>query len=86
MNNLRLPQTDSATFRGLVTALQALFTFIVGFILAVWQVPGVPKVAEDFVWNNAPQTLISFGIPLILGTGIVSFLFNRFIRRNVSTY
>ncbi len=87
MNNLRLPQTDSATTRGLVTALQAFITFLIGFSLAVWQVPGVPQAAQNFVWNNAPQTLVAFGLPLIVGTGITSFFFNLFFRKgSVSTY
>ena len=87
MNNLRLPQTDSATFRGLITALQALITFSVGLILAIWQVPGVSKAATDFVWVNGPTTLAAIGIPLIIGTGIVSFLFNLLLRKGtVATY
>ena len=87
MNNLRLPNSDSATYRGLITALQSLITFFIGLLLAVWQVPGVSKVAMDFVWNNAPQTLVAFGIPLIVGTGIISFLYNLLFRKgSVSTY
>ncbi len=87
MNNLRLPQTDSATFRGLITALQTLITFIIWLVLAVLQVPGVPKAIVAFLVFNGPQTLLSFGVPLIVGTGLISFLSNYFFRKGtVSTY
>ncbi len=87
MNNLRLPQKDSATFRGLITALQALVTFIIGLILAIWQVPGVPKAFLDFVWNNAPSLLFTLGISSSIGVGIISFLSNYFFRKGtVPTY
>lgn len=83
---IRTPQTDSATWKGLMTALQALITFVVGLILAIWQVPGVPKAIEDFVWNNGSTTLAAVGIPLVVGTGLTSFLINYFFRKNVPTY
>lgn len=83
---MRTPTTDSATFRGLMTALQALITFVIGLAFAIWQVPGVPVAIQNFVWNNGPLTLAAFGIPLILGTGVISFLINYFFRRNIPTY
>lgn len=86
MNNVRLPKVDSAVFRGLITMYQAFLTFVIGFIVAILQVPGVPKAAMDYVWNQAPQTLLAMGIPLIIGTGLVSFLMNYLFRRNVPTY
>lgn len=86
MNNIRFPQIDSAVFRGLVTMYQAFLTFVLGFIVTILQVPGVTDAAKDYVWNQAPQTLFAMGIPLIIGTGIVSFIMNYLFRRNVPTY
>jgi hypothetical protein len=67
---------DSALIRGIRTTLQALLAFMVGLVLAVWQVPGVPEAVHTYISNNLPNTLLAFGLPLALGTGLVSFLWN----------
>lgn len=86
-NNVRPPTLNSATGRGLTTAVQALVSFIIGLILAIWQVPGVPKAVMDFVWNSGPTLLVTLGISTSLSVGIVSFLWNFFFRKStVSTY
>jgi hypothetical protein len=87
MNNLRLPETDSAAFRGLVTALQTFITFLIGLLLTIFQVPGVSKAAGDYILFYGPNVLFSLGIPLVIGAGLVSFFYNFLFRRGmVSTY
>ncbi len=85
MNNLRLPSQDSATGRGIKTALQTVIgftvTFFTGLILAVWQVDGVPQVVLNYVQHNFIQVLLSIGIP----AGVAGFVWNYF-RKNVPNY
>ncbi len=83
---MRQPSIDSATWKAIMTLLQALLAFSVGLILAVWQVPGVPKAVMDFVWNNGPTVFLSVGLPLSLGAGIISFLINWLFRKGIQTY
>lgn len=87
MNNLRTPNIDSATGKGLMTILQAFITFFIGLTMAIWSVPGVPKAIVDFVWNNGPSLLVTVGLPLAVGSGVVSFILNRLFRKGtVSAY
>lgn len=72
---------DSALWRGTVTALQAVFAFLVGLIAVVWNVDGVPQAVVAYTQNNLPELLALFG----LGTGLTSFLFNLIFRKNVPT-
>lgn len=86
-SDVRPPTLNSATGRGLVTAAQVLVTFMIGLALAVWQVPGVPKAIEDFVWNNGPTLLAALGVSSAIGTGLISFLWNFIFRKSsVATY
>ena len=55
---------DSALARGIRTFLQA----IIGTLVAVWAVPGVPEV----VGKNIVPLVIAFGVP----TGLASFIWN----------
>lgn len=82
-----LPAKDSAASRGIKTALQALFTFVVGLLVVIYQVPGVPETIINYTWQHLPDVLLSVGIPMTIGTGLVSFLYNViFRRRDVQVY
>lgn len=70
---MRLPTKDSATWRGLVTAVEAT----VAFILAILTVPGVAEVIRDF--NQEIFVLI----PTI--TFILNFVRN-YLRKDVANY
>ncbi|MGH2611572.1 MAG: hypothetical protein ACRDFB_00815, partial [Rhabdochlamydiaceae bacterium] len=76
MSKIPSPQKDSATWRGLITALQSFITFLIGLGLTVWNVPGTPQAVSHFVITQAPGVLFSVGILSAVGTGIVSFLVN----------
>lgn len=67
---------DSARGRGLRTGIQAalaaLLTFIIGLIMAVWKVPGVPVAVVDYVQGHLIEVLLAIGIP----SGLVSWVWN----------
>jgi hypothetical protein len=63
--------------KGLRTGLQAavgvLVTFLVGLVLAVWNVPGVPETVLTYVGDHLAQVLLVVGIP----SGLVAYVQNR---------
>lgn len=67
---------DTALVRGVRTFLQAILTFLGGLVVAVWNVPGVPEAVHTYVTSQGPGLLFTIGLPLALGTGAVSFLWN----------
>ena len=86
MNNLRGPNIDSAAGKGLMTALQSLISFLIGLIVTVYQVPGVPDAIINFTYNHLPEVLVNIGIPLIIGSGATSFIINYLFRKNIAAY
>ncbi len=76
-----LPGQDSATGRGIKTALQAVVGSLVGLVVTVWAVPGVPEAVFDYVQKNLVQILLMVGIP----SGVASFVWNYF-RKDVKNY
>lgn len=70
---MRLPQKDSATWRAVITAVEAT----VGFILALLAVPGVAEVVRDF----NPEVFVL--IPTIVG--VLNFARN-YLRKDVVNY
>ncbi len=70
---MRLPKVDSATYRAIVTALQAL----VGFILAALAIPEFRQLVLDFYPAALPY--------IVTGAGMASFILN-FFRPNVRNY
>lgn len=85
MKNLNLPSQDSATGRGIKTFVQAVIGFVVGLIVTVWAVPGVPEAVIKYVEANLSQVLLTIGLPVALSTGIVSFIWN-FFREDIKNY
>lgn len=69
-----LPTKDSATSRGIKTAVQAIIGLIVGLLVTVWAVPGVPHVVINYIQSNFIQVLLSVGIP----SGLASWIWNAF--------
>lgn len=59
--------------KGIRTGFQAVVGALVGLILAVWAVPGVPEVVVNYLQDNAIQLLLIIGIP----SGIVAFVQNK---------
>jgi len=70
---MRLPKVDSATYRGIVTAIQAFL----GFMVAAVALPEFRQLVQEFY----PAAL-----PLIVsGAGIASFILNV-VRGSVKNY
>ena len=69
---------DSATDRGIKTAVQAMLGFLAGLAMAIWAVPGVPHAVISYIEANIPQMLLIIGVP----SGLVSFGWN-FLRKDV---
>lgn len=78
---MNLPSQDSATGRGIKTAVQAIIGSIVGLLVTVWGVPGVPDAVLDFLQKNWLQLALLVGLP----SGATSFIWNYF-RSNVKNY
>lgn len=82
---MKLPSQDSATGRGIKTFIQAVGGFIVGLVVTVWAVPGVPQAVINYVQQNAAQVLLTIGLPVAVSTGVISFIWN-FLRKDVKNY
>lgn len=76
---------DSAVSRGIKTALQALITFVIGLIIVVANVPGVTDAIVTYTKDHALEVVVAFGVPLSVGTGLTSFLYNWLWRKDVKT-
>lgn len=74
---------DTATGRGIRTAIQALIGFVIGLIIAVWTVPGVQQVVSDYLLQNLLGLTMVVGIPTGIASGLVGFLWNVFLRKDV---
>lgn len=82
---MKLPNQDSATGRGVKTAVQAfisaLIVFSTGFIGVIQSVPGCSEAVVGFLQDNAVQYALLLGIP----AGIVAFVMN-FFRKDIKNY
>ncbi len=84
---MRLPQANSNTHRSLITALSVLLAYFIGLVLAIIQVPGVPAVFVNYVWNNTPALFLSMGIPVTIAPFVVNFIINYLFRsKSIATY
>lgn len=70
---MRLPKLDSATWRGVITALQTLGSFLVALV-------AIPEVM-DLITQHYP----TFVPGVVVGAGIISFAINLF-RKDVKNY
>lgn len=58
--------------KGVRTALQAIVGALIGLVLVVWAVPGVPEAVVEYLKSNAVPVLLAIGIP----SGIVAWVQN----------
>jgi hypothetical protein len=59
--------------KGIRTALQAIVGALVGLVVVVWAVPGVPEAVIEYATTNLVPLLLAIGIP----SGVVAWLQNR---------
>lgn len=71
---------DTAVYRGIRTGLQAIAAFLVGAVLVVWNVPGVPDALYNYVVTDTLQNLLSVGVL----SGLAGFAWNA-LRKDVPT-
>lgn len=76
-----LPTQDSATGRGLKTAFQAFFGFVIGLLAVIWAVPTVPETVYSYLIHNWMTFALAVGLP----SGIISFIMNA-LRPDVKNY
>jgi hypothetical protein len=58
--------------KGVRTALQAIVGALIGLVLVVWAVPGVPEATIEYARTNLIPLLLVIGIP----SGVVAWLQN----------
>lgn len=76
MDNLRLPDKNTATTNSFEVFLKALGGFALGLLVAVWKVPGVPEAISSYVQQNWMSIILTVGIPTALSTGIINLIFD----------
>jgi hypothetical protein len=77
----KLLKGDTAVWRGVRTAVQAVIGFLTGLAATVWAVPGVPQAVQNYLSGHVIQLLVGFG----LSTGLAAFVWNA-IRKDVKTF
>lgn len=64
---------ETPTGKGLRTAVQTIIGALIGLVIAVWAVPGVPEVVIEYARTNLIPLLLVIGIP----SGFVAWFQNR---------
>jgi small basic protein len=82
---MRLPSQDSSTGRAIKTMAQAIVGFIIGLVVVVWNVPGVPDAIKAYTQVHLVDALLTIGVPIAVSTGAFAFVWNLF-RKNVPNY
>ena len=75
MDDLRLPEKNTATRNSIEVALKALLGFASGLIVVVWTVPGVQDAVSNYVRDNWMQVGAVVGVPSVF-TGLINFFFD----------
>lgn len=74
MDNVRLPEKNTATRNSFEVFLKAGAGFIFGLFAAIWAVPGVPDAITQYLLDNWMQVALTVGLPSALGTGLVNLI------------
>ena len=64
---------NEPSVKGIRTALQAVVGSLIGLVVVVWAVPGVPEAVIEYAKTNWLPILLSIGIP----SGLVSWIQNK---------
>lgn len=59
--------------KGVRTAIQAMVGSVIGLVVVVWAVPGVPEAVAEYMKTNWLPILLTIGVP----SGIVAWVQNR---------
>lgn len=69
--------TQSPLVKGIRTAIQAIIGILVGYVVFIWAVPGVPAATIQYVSSNIVPLLVTAGLP----SGLVAFAWNYIEQR-----
>ncbi|MEC5150858.1 hypothetical protein [Cryobacterium sp. GrIS_2_6] len=69
--------THSPLVKGIRTAVQAIVGIVIGYIVFIWAVPGVPAATIQYISSNIVPLLVTAGLP----SGLVAFAWNYFEQR-----
>lgn len=69
-----MPEKNTATRNSFEVFLKALGGLVVGLLVTVWGVPGVPQAITQYLQDNWMQVILSVGIPSALGTGLINLV------------
>jgi hypothetical protein len=72
-NSMQPQEPKTPVVKGVRTGIQAIIGSVVGLVLVVWAVPGVPEVVVNYLQNNWLPLLLLVGVP----SGLVAWLQNR---------
>lgn len=64
---------NEPSVKGIRTALQAVVGSLIGLVVVVWAVPGVPEAVIEYAKTNWLPILLSIGIP----SGLVAWVQNK---------
>lgn len=78
---MNLPQQDSAVGRSLKTLVQSVSGFIIGLLIVVWTIPGVPQAVTQYTYNHIFEVLVMAGVP----SAAISLVWNL-LRKDVKNY
>lgn len=71
MANVKTTRTPLA--KGVRTGVQSIVGSLVGLVVVVWAVPGVPEAVTNYATNNWLPILLTIGIP----SGLVAYAQNK---------
>lgn len=66
------PGNDTALIRGVKTLVQSMIGFLIGLIVTIWAVPGVPQAVYAYLSQHLFEIMLMIGIP----SGLASFIWN----------
>jgi hypothetical protein len=66
-------ENKTPVVKGVRTAFQAMVGSVVGLVVVVWAVPGVPEAVTGYLTTNWLPILLTIGVP----SGLVAFIQNR---------
>lgn len=64
---------NEPSVKGIRTGLQAVVGSLIGLVVVVWAVPGVPEAVVEYAKTNWLPILLSIGIP----SGLVAWVQNK---------
>lgn len=68
---------NTPTAKGIRTAYQAIVGFVVGLVITIWAVPGVPDAVTGYLMDNWVMLIASLGLTTGIFSGLFALLQNK---------